>query len=44
MSEPWFKPNGILNYRSLRWQGRAVGSATYLAMALSVMPMESNPI
>ncbi len=37
MSEPWFQPNGILNDRSLTWQGRAVRDATYLAMALSMV-------
>ena len=37
MSEPWFQPAGILNYRSLTWQGRAVRASTYLAMALSVV-------
>jgi hypothetical protein len=37
MGEPWFQPNGILNYRSLTWQGRTVRAATYLAMALSVV-------
>jgi hypothetical protein len=36
MSEPWFKPNGLLNYRSLTWQGRAFRAATYLTMALAV--------
>jgi hypothetical protein len=36
MTEPWFQPNGILNYRSLTWQGRVVRAATYLAMALSL--------
>jgi len=35
MSEPWFRPNGLLKYRSLTWQGRAVSTATYLAMILS---------
>ena len=35
MSEPWFQPNGILNYRSLTWQGRAVRASTYMAMALA---------
>lgn len=36
MSEPWFQPNGILNYRSLTWQGRAVRAATYSATALAL--------
>ena len=31
MSEPGFERNGILNYRSLTWQGRAVRAATYFA-------------
>jgi len=35
MAEPWFRPNGILNYRSLTWQGRAVRAVTYLTMALA---------
>jgi hypothetical protein len=35
MNEPWFRPNGILSYRALTWQGRAVRTATYLAMAIS---------
>lgn len=37
MSEPWFQPNGVLNYRSLTWQGRTVRTVTYSAMALSLV-------
>ena len=36
MNEPWFRPNGVLNYRSLTWQGRAVRTATLVAMAAAV--------
>ena len=39
MSEPWFQPKGILRYRSITWQGRAVmwaiGSAMGLAFVVS---------
>jgi len=34
MTEPWFAPNGLLNFRSLTWQGRVVRTATYLGMVL----------
>ena len=37
MTEPWCQPNGVLNYRSLTWQGRAVRGSTYLLMALSLV-------
>lgn len=36
MSEPWFQPNGVLNYRPLTWQGRVVRVVTYSAMALAL--------
>ena len=32
MSEPWFEPNGVLNFRSLTWQGRVVRTVTYVGM------------
>src|SRR4051812_31253722 len=34
MSELSFRPNGLLNYRSLTWQGRAVSAATHLRWLL----------
>jgi hypothetical protein len=30
MSEPWFRPNGVLRYRPLTWQGRVLMAATWL--------------
>jgi hypothetical protein len=30
MPKPWFQPKGLLNYRSLTWQGRAVVATTWL--------------
>ena len=30
MSEPWFRPNGLLSYRPLTWQGRGVIALTWL--------------
>ena len=36
MAEPWFARTGILNYRSLTWQGALVRTVTYSLMVLSI--------
>jgi hypothetical protein len=32
MSEPWFQPDGLLRFRPLVWQGRAVLAATWITV------------
>ncbi|GAA4712949.1 hypothetical protein GCM10023325_05770 [Sphingomonas lutea] len=32
MPEPWFRPDGILRFRPITWQGKIVLAVTYLTM------------